>query len=223
MKWPIRSLVEGESVDSVTPEACRIMCAPYAYMGKVLAKNSVTSADIPGGAEFSYFRYRWFCSRVFVIQNCIVGPESITLGPDQKCYRSYRWGRITRNAGNLESARHSNTFPDYIHCFKFDPEKVFERTKADYFDFSPYLVGEGSCYRKPQDENLGSIFGEMKNKLPQSGQSGALTGTLLFYYETWAGTITWRGPKVGGVKPPMQFIRTPGEGSRDYWLTVFFL
>lgn len=225
MRWPIRHLRASEGVKDVTPQNCRITCGPYAYMKKVFKGNNVTSDKIPPQANSRFFRYKWFCSRVYIIEDCVVGPDSITLGPNQDCYKTFRWGRNTRNAGDLTSERVSDYYPDYIHCFTFDPEKVFEATKSEWFDFSPFLCGGGNCYRKPQDENLADIFSEMKPTLPLLKNDKTFKGTLVFYYEAWAGHIAWRvrTPGASGPKPPYQYIRSTGEANRDYWLTVFFL
>jgi hypothetical protein len=141
------------------------------------------------------------------------------LGPNKDCYQTFRWGRNTRNAGNLDNRRVSDYYPDYIHCFTFDPEKVFEASKSEYFNFSPFLCGGGNCYRKPENEKLADIFSEMKPTLPLLKNDKTFNGTLIFYYEAWGGLWRWRKKK----KAPIQRKRSSGEKERDYWLTVFFL
>jgi hypothetical protein len=220
MKFPIRTLKKGETVYDVTPENCRITCGPYAYMDKVYKGNdAIRSFEPPGDPGWKIYSYKWYCSRVYIIEDSIVGPTEITLGENIEGYKTFRWGRNTRNAGNLDGRRVSDYYPDYIHGFTYDPEKVFEASKSEYFNFSPFLCGGGSCYRNPKDEKLADIFSEMKPTLPLLSKTKKFQGTLVFYYEAWGGLWRWRDEK----KSPVQRKGSSGEKERDYWLTVFFL
>ena len=205
---------------TATPESCRITCAPYAYMGKVLAGNSVL--PFPRQTCKSYF-YMWLCSRVYVVENCTVGPAGITLGT-AVCYRTFRWGRTTGHAaavGTGEGQRASNAYPFYIHCFRYDPDECFEATKGSRVDFTPYATSFGTCYRSPADENLGSIFSTFLSGYPQLF-SVARPCTLLFYYEVFGGKI-YNNPRASCPQGLPEWVRTTGESQRDYWLTVFAL
>lgn len=140
-----------------TPIDCRVRCAPYAYMGKVYEGNTVTPdpeemepQNIPwDGASGAYkrhrvsFFYKWFCSRVYVALNCIVHDSPninnkiiFPNDPEEelfKCYKTWRWGRESRNLGNKEDEYNNQIeFPSYVHCFRYSPEKRSENNSPPF-------------------------------------------------------------------------------------------
>lgn len=203
---------------TVTPVACRVRCAPYAYMGKVYAGNTVTAPAVRSTCRAYY--YKWCCSRFYVIEKCRVGPSSITLGTTLGCYKSYRWGRQSVD----ESSRLSDDYPYYLHSFRYHPNECFEATKAFRRFFTPYGTGPGTCFRQPSQEDLGAIHTKFQNDYPQLFSSGA-ESTLVFYYEAFGGRL-YNNPRLDFCPAndglPV-WVNTSSESGRDYWLTVFAL
>jgi len=94
------------------------------------------------------FYYKWFCSRVYIAKECIVhdygenpppNVDSKIIFPEDpegdlfKCYRTWRWGRESRNLGNKEDEYNSFIeFPNYIHCFRYSPEKRNENNAPPF-------------------------------------------------------------------------------------------
>jgi len=186
------------------------------------------------------FFYKWFCSRVYVAKECIVhdygdnpppNVDSKIIFPDDpdeelfKCYRTWRWGRESRNLGNKEDEYNTSIeFPNYIHCFRYSPEKrsednspPFPQTEmweaglpknfgginpiAPWFYFSPFVPNpneEAECFRNPKEDEDLDLIAEKLNACSNGLFNSPKRCTLLFYYEAWGGhKAFWRRKRMG--------------------------